>query len=339
MFPTVKCWFCTLLFLLAVLSGAVLLGYADLRAFADRPLLLPEDQQTVTLGPGEAPRQLFHRLEERGLLDRPARYLELLARLDGSSLNLRAGEYRLEKGATPNTLLAILMSGQVVQYSVTIVEGWTADQMLAAVRRLEWIDPVLDGLEWPEIMARLGQPEEHPEGRFLPDTYMFPRGVSDLDVLRRAMASMTRVLEAEWEGRSEGLPLDSAYEALILASIVEKETAVPAERGEVAGVFVRRLEKEMKLQTDPTVIYGMGEAFDGNIRRKDLRSDTPYNTYTRFGLPPTPIALPGRAAIHASLHPDPGETLYFVSRGDGTHHFSVTYEEHERAVRKYQLGQ
>ena len=186
-------------------------------------------------------------------------------------------------------------------------------------------------------MERLGHAGEHPEGRFLPDTYHFPKNLTDVAFLKRAYDAMTQTLAREWEGRAVGLPLKTPYEALILASIVEKETGLASERQAIAGVFVRRLNKGMRLQTDPTVIYGMGDRYKGNIRKSDLQEDTPYNTYRRFGLPPTPIAMPGRDAIHATLHPDDSKNIYFVSRGDGSHHFSATLEEHNNAVIKYQL--
>jgi UPF0755 protein len=221
---------------------------------------------------------------------------------------------------------------------LTLVEGLTFRQALAAM----FADPVLGGdlsrLSGEEIMDCLGRPGEHPEGRLFPDTYRYVRGSSALDLVRRAYARMETVLAEEWERRAEGLPLGTPYEALILASIVEKETGLAAERPQIAGVFVRRLQQGMKLQSDPTVVYGMGAAFDGDIRRSDLGADTPYNTYIHAGLPPTPIALPGREAIRAVLHPAPGDSLYFVAKGDGSHAFSATLEEHNRAVRQYQLG-
>jgi UPF0755 protein len=218
------------------------------------------------------------------------------------------------------------------------VEGWTFRQLLSALRRHEAVRDTLDGLSDEAIMARLGYPGKHPEGRFLPETYQFPRGTSDLEFLRRAYDGMQRALAAAWQGRAEDLPLDSPHEALVLASIVEKETGLASERARIAGVFVRRLRRGMRLQTDPTVIYGLGEAFDGNLRRRDLAADTPYNTYTRAGLPPTPICLPGKAAIEAVMHPAHGTSLYFVARGDGSHQFSDTLEAHNRAVQKYQLN-
>ncbi|MEJ2384101.1 MAG: endolytic transglycosylase MltG, partial [Xanthomonadales bacterium] len=255
----------------------------------------------------------------------------LLLRLEPAVL--QAGEYRLEASMTPRDVIRRLGSGDVIHYRFTVVEGWTFRQLrqaLAADTELAHELPSPDDGDWdfrglfPEL--------DHPEGWFLPETYLFTRGDSDRDLLLRANRAMQDALATAWEGRDTGLPLETPYELLILASIIEKETAVPQERGQIAGVFVRRLRKGMRLQTDPTVIYGLGETFDGDIRRRDLRTDTPYNTYTRHGLPPTPIALPGRAALEAAAHPEPGDTLYFVADGSGGHTFSRTLEEHQAAV-------
>jgi UPF0755 protein len=270
------------------------------------------------------------------VLDRPL-YFRVLARLDPRSRRLQAGEYRIEAGTTPGGLLALFSSGRVIQYPVTLIEGWTFRQVLDALAGLEYLEQTLSGTSDAAIMARLGRPDLHPEGRFLPDTYLFPRGTPDVQVLQRALAAMDEVLAAEWAQRGPDLPLGSPDEALVLASIVEKETGLAEERAAIAGVFVRRLRKGMLLQTDPTVIYGLGEAFDGDLRRRDLSADTPYNTYVHPGLPPTPIAMPGRDSIRAALHPADGASLYFVARGDGSHQFSTTLQEHNRAVRKYQL--
>jgi UPF0755 protein len=234
-------------------------------------------------------------------------------------------------------VLERLVSGKTIQYPVTLVEGWTFRQAVDHIAEDPRYGDLL-GKSDADLMAALGRGGEHPEGRFFPDTYAFPRAATGLDVLRRALERMDQVLAEEWAARAPDLPIDSPYEALILASIVEKETGLAEERPAIAGVFTRRLQKGMRLQTDPTVIYGMGERFDGDIRRADLREATPYNTYVITGLPPTPIALPGRAAIHAALNPEPGEALYFVARGDGGHVFSATLEEHNAAVRKYQLS-
>ena len=326
-----------LLALLVAAAGGLL--YRDLSAFAERPLGLPSDGIVVDLPRGQSIRALAGSLRAAGYLDRPALYLEILARLDGSARRIRAGEYRLPAGMAPDALLALLVSGQVLQYPLTIVEGWSVRDLLSNLRNDPILLQTLEGLDGAEIMVRLGRPDMHPEGRFLPDTYHFPRGATDLAFLQRAMQAMDSVLAAEWERRAPGLPLETPGRALVLASIVEKETSLAEERARVAGVFVRRLQIGMRLQTDPTVIYGLGEGFDGNLRRRDLQADTDYNTYTRSGLPPTPIALPGRAAIHASLHPAAGDELYFVARGDGSHHFSRTLSEHNAAVRRYQLQQ
>jgi UPF0755 protein len=251
---------------------------------------------------------------------------------------IKSGEYRLEPGLTPTGLLDLLVAGKTIQYSLTLVEGWNFKQVMGAIAEHPELVQTLDSEPPEAIMAALGAPGMHPEGWFYPDTYLFPSGTTDLQFLRRTYETMQRRLAAEWEARSQGLPLESPYEALILASIVEKETGAPDERGLIAAVFLRRLERGMRLQTDPTVIYGMGERYQGNIRKSDLLRDTPYNTYTRKGLPPTPIAMPGGDSIHAVLHPAESEALYFVATGDGRHHFSQTYEEHRQAVIDYQLG-
>ena len=308
----------------------------DFNRFTEQPLTLPPEGYVYTLKPGTSVAGLAHDLVQKGYLTEPL-YLRLLARWKGLAHRIKAGEYRLLPGTTPLQLLQQLVAGKVTSYALTLVEGWNFDQMMQAVSQHEALQHTLEGLPDEEIMQRLGYPGEHPEGRFLPDTYHFPRGSTDLELLQRAYSAMQQLLEAEWPKRAQGLPLKSPYEALILASIVEKETGLAEERPQIAGVFVRRLKKGMLLQTDPTVIYGMGAAFDGNIRRRDLKRDTPYNTYLRKGLTPTPIAMPGADAIRAVLHPEPGKSLYFVAKGDGSHYFSDTLKQHNQAVRKYQL--
>lgn len=310
--------------------------WSDYRGFRESALPLPPGGLVYELPAGGTTASLARDLEALGVLKTPL-YFRLLARQEKKARGLKAGEYRIPFGATPLALLELLGSGAVIQHPFTLVEGWTFKQVLAALRADDKITHTLAGLEPSEIMARLGRPESHPEGRFLPDTYHSPRGVEDLRVLRRAMQAMERILRIEWERRTPELPLATPYQVLILASIVEKETALGRERPEIAGVFLRRLRKGMKLQTDPTVIYGLGEAFDGNLRRADLKKDTPYNSYVHKGLPPTPIAMPGRAAIRAVVHPAGGDSLYFVAKGDGSHQFSATLAAHNRAVRKYQL--
>jgi UPF0755 protein len=231
----------------------------------------------------------------------------------------------------------LLVSGKTLTHSITFPEGWTFRQWREQMASHPALVHTLKGLSDEAVMERLGHPGVHPEGRFFPDTYLFPRGFSDLQLLQWAWRRMEEELADAWRERDKGLPLKTSYEALILASIIEKETGMPSERREIAGVFIRRLKKGMKLQTDPTVIYGMGREYAGNIRRKDLKKDTPYNTYVHAGLPPTPICMPGRESLQAAVHPAAGKAFYFVARGDGSHQFSATLREHNRAVRKYQL--
>ncbi len=321
-----------------VLGGSFAFAWVmmSLNSFSENPILLPETGIAYELQPGTSLSAVAKDLEQRGYLQ-SAFYFQLMARLDGQASNIKAGEYHLQAGLTPKSLLALLVSGQVVSHTLTLVEGWNFQQVLAAISGHEALKKTLVGLSDEEIMARLGSPDMHPEGRFLPDTYHFPKGTTDLDFLKRAQRAMEQLLAREWAEREPDLPLTTPYEALILASIVEKETGQAAERPEIAGVFIRRLKKGMLLQTDPTVIYGMGPSFDGNIRRSDLRQDTPYNTYVHRGLPPTPISMPGADALHAVLHPAKGSSLYFVAKGNGWHYFSDTLAEHNKAVRKYQL--
>ena len=265
------------------------------------------------------------------------RYLLIYAKLSGSANKISTGEYLIKPGMSAAEFMDQILVGKVIQYSITLVEGWNIYQLLDVLNADPNITHTIQGLSHKQIMERVGYPDMHPEGRFYPDTYHFPRGLTDIEFLQRAYTAMENKLAKEWQTRASGLPYKTPYEALSMASIVEKETGQPSERQAIAGVFIRRLEKGMRLQTDPTVIYGLLPKFDGNIRRRDLRRDTPYNTYRRRGLPPTPIAMPGGEAIHAAMHPEEGDALYFVSRGDGSHHFSATLEEHNQAVIKYQL--
>ena len=325
-----------LLLLFSLVGGWIGMDY---NSFKTDTMNIAESRPMI-VAPGSSLTQIAQGLKDSGIIDQP-RYLSFMGRWNGQASQIQAGEYLLTPGMTPTHLLELLVGGEVVQYSLTLVEGWTFKQMLAAIHQHDKIVKILDVVK-PDmlhaaVMMRLGADGNHPEGLFFPDTYHFPRGTTDIEFIRRAHMAMQKRLAQEWQQRDTGLPYKTAYEALIMASIVEKETAVPAERPDIAGVFVRRLEKRMRLQTDPTVIYGLGDGFDGNIRRRDLRADTPYNTYTRHGLPPTPIALPSGEAIHAALHPAAGETLYFVAKGDGSHQFSATLEQHLAAVRKYQL--
>ena len=318
-----------------LLLAATAITMSLYRSFQVAEISVPEEGMIYTIPAGTSLKQLAFDLHSHGIIDQP-RFFVMLGRELDAARSLKTGEYTLLRGMTPRSLLELVTEGQVIQYSLTVIEGQTFREMLARVASHAVIEHTLEGLDDGEIMVRLGHPGEHPEGRFLPDTYNFPRSTTDLAFLQRAYNAMTDQLQQAWEERQEGLPLKSAEEALILASIVEKETGRAEERPVIAGVFVRRLQKGMKLQTDPTVIYGMGSSFDGNIRLRDLRKDTPYNTYTRSGLPPTPIALPGADAIHAVLHPAAGNSLYFVAMGEGRHYFSSTLKQHNLAVDKFQ---
>ncbi|MCY7371096.1 MAG: endolytic transglycosylase MltG [Polaromonas sp.] len=268
----------------------------------------------------------------------PTLLLRAWFRLSGQARNIRAGSYELSAGTTPRTLLNMLVRGEETVRSFTLVEGWTFGQVRAALQKADQLTPDSVGLAPQSIMEKIGKPGLHPEGRFFPDTYTYSKGSSDLTVLRRAARAMDKRLDAAWALRDPATPLKTPDQALILASIVEKETGKPTDRRQIGGVFVNRLRTGMLLQTDPTVIYGMGERFDGNLRKRDLQLDTPYNTYTRTGLPPTPIAMPGRAALMAAVQPAETKALYFVSRGDGSSEFSDSLELHNRAVNKYIRG-
>ena len=292
---------------------------------------------TYVLKPGTSLRGLARDLHDRGVI--PERHsFFLLGYVTGRSRQLKAGEYQFRANISASELLDQVVAGRVVEYPFVLVEGWNFRQVLQALEAAPKLRQTIAGLPVSEIMTRLGHPKLHPEGRFFPDTYYYSQGHSDAQLLGRALEKMQAVVDEEWGKRAADLPLKSPDEALVLASIVEKETSRPEERGLIAGVFVNRLRKGMRLQTDPTVIYGLGGGFDGNLRLRDLRTDTAYNTYTRSGLPPTPIAMPGRESLAAALNPAPTSALYFVSRGDGSHVFSNTLEEHTAAVLKYQVG-
>jgi UPF0755 protein len=326
----------TVLILLIVAAVVGWQAWRGYQAFVAHPIAVGDEQVVYKVEPGTTLRQVAGDLTKRGWVSNPYNFMAL-AYLTGQQNALKAGEYGISSGMRPVALLELLTSGRSIQFPVTFVEGTRFRDAVAAIPAAGAFKIELAGLSDEEIMARIGIDDDHPEGWLFPDTYLFPRGTTDTTILKRAHQRMKDVLAEEWAGRSDDLPLETPYEALILASIIEKETAVPEERPSIAGVFVRRLQKGMKLQTDPTVIYGMGDDYDGNIRREDLREATPYNTYVIDGLPPTPIALPGREAIHAALHPAAGDALYFVARGDGSHHFSATLDEHNCAVRHYQL--
>lgn len=321
------------LFLLAVLAGLGLGGW--LAWFASQPLPLATSPLDFSVRPGSGLRSAAQQLADAGIDVKPWQF-SLLGRLAGKAAEIKAGSYEISVGITPWELLRKLTRGDVSQAEIIFVEGKTFRELRAVLDAHPDVRHDTAGLTGSEILARLGVPEGHPEGLFFPDTYLFPKQGSDLDILRRAYRITQTKLAAEWQSRDPSVPYASPYEALIMASIVEKETGQAADRGKVASVFVNRLRRGMLLQTDPTVIYGMGENFDGNIRKRDLTADTIYNTYTRAGLPPTPIAMPGLASIQAALNPPATDLLYFVARGDGSSQFSRTLDEHNRAVGRYQ---
>jgi UPF0755 protein len=328
-------WTLGIVLLVAGLS-AVVLGIAY-QNFADEPLAL-DAPASVIIERGDGFRAVLGRLRAAGVDEGHELMWRALAWDMEVKRRLQAGEYMLEPGITPREFLRKLARGEVVQHRFTIIEGWNFRELRQAMARNEVLQQTVPGLSDDEVMRLLGAEGQHPEGRFLPETYQFTRGMADIDLLRRAHRAMQQALDEAWARRSDDVPLDSPEEALILASIIEKETGLASERREVAGVFARRLRIGMRLQTDPTVIYGVGEDFGGRLTRAHLTTDTPWNTYTRHGLPPTPIAMPGRAALLAAVDPAPGDTLYFVSRRDGSHQFSRTLEEHNAAVRRFILN-
>lgn len=325
-----------LVLLVILLAAAGWFGWQYQR-FADAPLTGLGTQASVILERGDNLGKLLKKLQAQHIQAGKTVYWQLLARQTGAAGKLQVGEYALPAGTTPRSLLLAMRDGKVVHRGFTIVEGWNIRDLRAALRKQPLLVQASTDMGDAELMRALGHAGQHPEGRFLPETYAWTRGDSDLDILKRAHAAMEKALDAEWKSRAEDLPFDKPGQALTLASIIEKETGNGEERARIAGVFVRRLQSGMRLQTDPTVIYGMGSSYTGNIRRSDLTTDTPYNTYTRDGLPPTPIAMPGKAALHAATHPAAGDALYFVAVGDGSgrHVFSATLGEHNAAVREY----
>lgn len=323
------------LVLLAILVVAALVGWY--LYFSQQILALPTTPFEFTVKPGASLRALSRQLTEAGLIKEPYS-LWLLGRVTERAARIRAGNYRLDAPLTPVELLRKLNEGSVVPISITFIEGSTFSDMRAQLEADENVRVTLKGVSDTELLRRIGASETHPEGLFFPDTYRFAAGTSDVELFKVAYQTMQKKLAEAWATRAANLPYKSPYEALIMASIIEKETGQAYERPTIGAVFINRLKIPMRLQTDPTVIYGMGAQFDGNIRRRDLTTDTPYNTYTRDGLPPTPIALPGWGSILAAVKPDASDYLYFVGKGDGTHYFSRTLVEHNRAVAKYQLG-
>ncbi len=312
-----------------------LLLYFDYQKFLNTPFNI-EQNSVFTIEPGMSFSDLNKKLKLKKITEKN-RYLEILARCSNRANKIKSGEYSLTPGLLPDELLNIFVTGKVIQYSMTLLEGWQTHQMLEAIKSNAILEKHLNSYKPDTLMKELAYSEVIAEGLFFPDTYFFPKGTSDVDFLKRAYQRLKDVLNEEWQQRAPNLPYQSPYEALIMASIIEKETGLASERGTIAGVFVRRMEKKMKLQTDPTVIYAMGRQFNGNIRKKDLDIDSPYNTYRYKGLPPSPISLVGREAIYAALHPEDGKSYYFVAKGDGSHYFSENLAEHNRAVAKYQL--
>ncbi|NIA26970.1 MAG: endolytic transglycosylase MltG [Desulfobulbaceae bacterium] len=320
--------------------GAVLLAtvFAVVRMnqFLDEPVNVAEGGTEFEIVPGASFRLVSNQLADQEIISHAGMF-RAYARWVGQANEIQAGDYKIKQGTTPVQLLEQFTSGAVQLYSFTIIEGWNQWELLDALHENTNIEASMTDEDWPALLEELEAPTDHPEGLFLPETYHFARGTRGRAVLTQAYELMQTVLREEWAGRAKALPIKTPYEALTLASIIEKETARGDERAKISGVFVRRLEKRMRLQTDPTVIYGIGKGFNGNLTRNDLKTDTPYNTYTRHGLPPSPIAMPGRAAIHAALHPAPGEELFFVATGlgDGSHAFSTTKAEHDAAVIEY----
>jgi len=327
--------------LLPAVAGAVLLLLAVAAAalwwWVERPLPLAGERAELSIEAGMSPRQVAQAWVGAGVQTSPWLLYEWF-RWSGQARRIRAGSYEIDAGTSPRRLLAKMVQGDETLEQVRFVEGWTVRQMRAALAGAPHLRAASAGMSDAELMAALGAPGVPAEGRFFPDTYLYSRGVSDLTVLRRAQHAMNERLAAAWADRSPGLPLAGPEQALILASIVEKETGLAADRGMIAGVLLNRLRADMPLQADPTVIYGLGEAFDGNLRKRDLLADTAYNTYTRAGLPPTPIALPSLASLRAVVRPQPTRALYFVARGDGSSVFSDNLADHNRAVNKFQRG-
>ena len=325
--------------LILVFAAVLLLGTAFWWLNHAMPLRLQPGAQVVDLEiePGTSANGVAETVVASGA-DVPVAMLQAWFRFSGQARLIKAGSYELVPGTTPRKLLRMLVRGEETLKSITLIEGWTFVQVRAALQKAEQLVPDTLALSPEMIMEKLGKPGIHPEGRFFPDTYAYAKGSSDLAVLKRAARAMDRRLDAAWSLRSPDTPLKSAEQALILASIVEKETGKPSDRAQIGGVFSNRLRIGMPLQTDPTVIYGLGLKFDGNLRKRDLQADTPYNTYTRLGLPPTPIAMPGKAALLAAVQPAPTKALYFVARGDGSSEFSTNLDEHNRAVNKYIRG-
>jgi len=324
------------LFLLIVI--AIVGAWFEYQRFVATPMNITNDGYVYTVKSGSNLQQISRDIHQIGLTHFPAEFLYIYGRVKGKASSIKAGEYLIKPATTLPQLLDQFIAGQVIQYQFTIIAGTTAQQLIDSVIADKRIKKTLVNNHLDQLMVQINEPKLNGEGEFLPETYNFTTGTTDVELLTRAHKLMTSTLQQAWKEKADDLPYKTPYEALIMASIIEKETGIAEERPQIAGVFVRRLQKGMRLQTDPTVIYGLGKSYDGNIHRKDLRTDTPYNTYTRYGLPPTPIALPSKEAIKAALHPQVGKSFYFVATPiEGRHRFSNTLAAHNQAVRKYQL--
>ena len=319
--------------LLMVLALLMIWGGMHNHLFYKKPVAMVET--TFEIKKGDSLDTICSQLQKQQIAINPF-WFKLIAYRKNLDHFLKAGEYVVKKGSTSAEILELFSEGKTRKYVITFPEGWSFKQIFQAVKNNPNLQHTLTDLQFKDLMFYIGSDKSHPEGLFFPDTYFFEKNTLDVELLKRAHHKMQSVLNEEWQNRDKDLPLESPYEALILASIVEKETSAVEERKQIAGVFTRRLKMGMLLQTDPTVIYGMGDEYHGDIRYKDLKQPTPYNTYLNGGLPPTPISMPGKESIAAALHPDSGDTLYFVSRGNGRHAFSSTLAEHEKYVDRYQ---
>ncbi|MCV6637445.1 endolytic transglycosylase MltG [Candidatus Albibeggiatoa sp. nov. NOAA] len=325
------------LFLVFLILAVIGSGYYIYEYQLNKPLGL-KAEITYEVKPRQTLTDIALNLMDRKLMNYPTALVWVwMARYKGQDVKIRQGHFLIPKSSTPQDFLDILLYAPSVQHKLALIEGWTFKKILSKIKQDENLKQTLGDLSTQQIMQKLGYENQHPEGRFFPDTYRFPKNTTDLQFLQRAYQMMQNTLDTEWENRQANLPLKSPYEALILASIVEKETGKAEERPQIASVFINRLNKNMKLQTDPTIIYALGEKYDGNIRSRDLKYKSPYNTYLNKGLPPTPIATPGKEAIHAVLNPADSDALFFVAKGDGSHYFSSTDKEHGCAVIRYQL--
>jgi UPF0755 protein len=324
-----------LLFVAAIISLGLL--WQHYQAFADKSLMLSSEEHILSVESGDGFHNVLKKIRALGITQGSDFEWKALSREMKVASHMQVGDYAITSGLSPRTILQRIKDGDIIQRKFALIDGWNMRDLRKALKNTSHIEHVTDELSDAELMSKLGAAGVHPEGRFLPETYLYSRGTSDLDLLQRAYSGMQDALAEAWDNRQDGLPLTSPDELLTLASIIEKETGAAEERPMIAGVFIRRLNTGMRLQTDPTVIYGIGSAYDGNIRKKDLQTDTPYNTYTRDGLPPTPIAMPGKPALEAAAQPADGDAVFFVARGDGSgrHVFSKDLNDHNAAVRQY----